>query len=137
MKTLILAAIRCSLMFLVTASLFFVRPAQAYTVTLEQVGSNVVANGSGPINLTGLTFLNSVTVGGIGVNAISGIISTGPTGSVNVDLYNGFTGPASFGSGGTISANTGNGDFVAIQGLVGGSCSCHRAMSPVLLYRIA
>jgi hypothetical protein len=47
MKTLILAAIRCSLMFLVTASL---RPAQAYTVTLEQVGSNVVANGSGAIN---------------------------------------------------------------------------------------
>ena len=56
MKTLILAAIRCSLMFTaVTASLFSVRPAEAYTVTLEQVGSNVVANGSGAINLTGLT----------------------------------------------------------------------------------
>jgi hypothetical protein len=54
MKTLILAAIRCSLMFTaVTASLFSVRPAQAYLVTLEQVGSNVVANGSGAINLTG------------------------------------------------------------------------------------
>ena len=39
MKTLILAAIRCSLMFLVTASLFSVRPAQAnYIVTLQQVG---------------------------------------------------------------------------------------------------
>ena len=58
MKTLILAAIRCSLMFTaVTASLFCVRPAEAYTVTLEQMGSNVVANGSGAINLTGLTFL--------------------------------------------------------------------------------
>ena len=57
MKTLILAAIRCSLMFTaVTASLFSVQPAQAYTVTLQQVGSNVVATGSGPINLTGLTF---------------------------------------------------------------------------------
>ena len=30
-----------------------------YIVTLEQIGSNVVANGSGPINLTGLTFLAS------------------------------------------------------------------------------
>ena len=60
MKTLILAAIRCSLMFTaVTASLFSVRPAQAYTVTLEQVGANVVANGSGAINLTGLTFAGS------------------------------------------------------------------------------
>ena len=57
MKTLILAAIRCSLMFTaVTASLFFVGPAQAYTVTLEQVGSNVVATGSGAFDLTGLTF---------------------------------------------------------------------------------
>ena len=56
MKTLILAAIRCSLMFTaVTASLFSVQPAQAYTVTLQQVGSNVVATGSGAINLTGLT----------------------------------------------------------------------------------
>ena len=56
MKTLILAAIRCSLMFTaVTAPLFCVRPAQAYTVTLQQMGSNVVANGSGAINLTGLT----------------------------------------------------------------------------------
>ena len=58
MKTLILAAIRCSLMFTaVTASLFSVRPAEAYTVTLQQMGANVVANGSGAINLTGLTFL--------------------------------------------------------------------------------
>ena len=61
MKILILAAVRCSLIFTaVTASLFSVQPAQAYTVTLEQVGSNVVANGSGAINLTGLTFLVSV-----------------------------------------------------------------------------
>ncbi len=56
MKTVILAAIRCSLMFTaVTASLFSVRPAQAYMVTLEQIGSNVVATGSGAVNLTGLT----------------------------------------------------------------------------------
>jgi hypothetical protein len=57
MKTIILAAIRCSLMFTaVTASLFSIRPAQAYTVTLEQMGSNVVAIGSGAIDLTGLIF---------------------------------------------------------------------------------
>ena len=63
MKTLILAAIRCSLMFTaVTASLFCVRPAQAYTVTLQQMGSNVVANGSGAINLTGLTFFAQLAI---------------------------------------------------------------------------
>jgi hypothetical protein len=56
MKTLILAAIRCSLMFTaVTASLFSVRPAQAnYIVTLKQNGPNVVATGSGAFDLTGL-----------------------------------------------------------------------------------
>jgi len=45
-----------TLFAIAVTSLFFVRPAQAYIVTLQQVGSNVVANGSGAINLTGLTF---------------------------------------------------------------------------------
>ena len=63
MKTLILAAIRCSLMFTVTASLFSVQPTQAYTVRLLQMGSNVVANGSGAINLTGLIFQGTSSVG--------------------------------------------------------------------------
>ena len=42
-------------------SLFSVQPAQAFMVTLDQVGANVVATGSGPINLTGLTFVESIT----------------------------------------------------------------------------
>ncbi len=43
---------------IVIACVISVRPAQAgYIVTLEQVGSNVVATGSGPIDLTGLKFL--------------------------------------------------------------------------------
>jgi len=62
MKTLILAALRYSLMFFVTASPFLVPPVQAYTVTLQQVGSNVVATGSGAIDLTGLTFRVSGTL---------------------------------------------------------------------------
>jgi hypothetical protein len=58
MKTLILAAIRSSVIFTAVAvtSLFSVQPAQAYRVTLKEVGSRVVANGSGAFNLTGLTF---------------------------------------------------------------------------------
>ena len=62
-------------------SLFSVRPAQAYTVTLQQVGSNVVANGSGPINLTGLTFVQSGhVIGGAFIRPACGVIQTGPTG---------------------------------------------------------
>ena len=42
---------------IVLAWLLSVRPAQAgYIVTLQQVGPNVVATGSGAIDLTGLTF---------------------------------------------------------------------------------
>ncbi len=120
MKTLILAVIRCSLMFLVTAAPFSVRPAQAYTVTLDQVGSNVVANGSGAINLMGLTFFGTGS-SSVQVFAKGGLILTGPTvaGDIGQTIYTGFTGPASFGSGGRFFANTGSGDFVGILGNVG------------------
>jgi hypothetical protein len=120
MKTLILAAIRCSLMFTaVTASLFSVRPAQAYTVTLEQVGSNVVANGSGAINLTGLTKASTLFGGPSGIEADIGFILTGAPSGGTFDGYFGFTGPMSFGSGGFFAPNTGSGDFVGINALIG------------------
>ena len=77
MKPLMRAVIRCSLMLLVTAPLFSVRPAQAYTVTLEQMGANVVANGSGPINLTGLTFLMQGIAGAVIKAANPAFILTG------------------------------------------------------------
>ena len=48
---------------IVLAWLLSVRPAQAgYTVTLQQVGPDVVATGSGAIDLTGLTFSHSGSV---------------------------------------------------------------------------
>jgi hypothetical protein len=120
MKTLILAAIRCSLMFTaVTASLFSVRPAQAYTVTLEQVGSNVVANGSGAINLTGLTKASTPFGGPSAIAANLGFILMGaPSGGIS-DGYFGFTGPMSFGSGDVFFPNTGSGDLVGINGFLG------------------
>jgi hypothetical protein len=98
-------------------SLFSVRPAQGYIVTLAQVGSNVVATGSGPINLTGLTFAQSGQVtGGAFIGPSNALIQTGPTGLVNFDLYGGlFTGPTSFGSGLGTFADTGSGDFVGIH----------------------
>jgi hypothetical protein len=116
MKTLILAAVRCSLMFTaVTGSLVCVQPAQAYTVTLRQVGSNVVANGSGAVNLTGLTLVGSGD--GLLAEIISkrGVIEMGPAVSGSLDQYRGFSGPTSFESGGPIGAGNGSGDFVGIR----------------------
>ena len=95
-------------------SLFSARPAQAYTVTLAQVGSDVVETGSGAVNLTGLTLDTT----GLGLFAIMrpdlALLSSGQGGGVPIDFYMGFTGPASFGSGGQTNASTGSGDFVGI-----------------------
>ena len=122
MKTLILAAIRCSLMFTaVTAPLFCVRAAQAYTLTLQQVGANVVANGSGGFNLTGLTFLGTFSFSDTGgIAPALGIITTKGPGDVNIDGYGNFTGPTNFGSGGLIFSNSGSGDLVGISATAGG-----------------
>jgi VPDSG-CTERM motif len=119
MKALPKKLLPLTLFAIAITSLLCVRPAEAYTVTLRQFGSNVVANGSGAINLTGLTFQGS-TFGTItGIRANTGSIGTGPLAQLNFDFYTGFTGPTSFGSGASFLPNTGSGDFVGIFGLAG------------------
>jgi hypothetical protein len=100
------------------ALLLIVSPsAQAYTVTLQQVGSNVVATGSGAMDLTGLTGPFPGQGSGFGfIGPSSAIIETGPKGLTNFDSYGGFTGPMSFGGGiAGAPTNTGSGDLVGIN----------------------
>jgi len=99
-----------------------VRPAQAnsYVVTLEQVGSNVVATGSGAIDLTALSFLS--TAGRLlpDVFPSSGQIITGQANAAHI--YGGpISGPTSFGSGSGFptAATSGSGDIVGIVGASG------------------
>src|SRR6266550_3667637 len=107
---------------IVLAWLLSVRPAQAgYTVTLQQVGPDVVAIGSGPINLKGLTFSQSGSLGpaikpfGNGSGLGSRFIYTGTSSSV--DFYSGaINGPTSFGSAFVTVASSGSGDMVGING---------------------
>jgi hypothetical protein len=90
-------------------------PAQAgYVVDLTQQGSNVVATGSGPIDLTGLSFFANEGIGAQ-LDPEFGNIGTGPT-SGRADFYSGLTGPRSFGSRGFIFASSGSGDLVGISG---------------------
>jgi hypothetical protein len=89
-----------------------------YVVDLTQQGSNVVATGSGTIDLAGLSLLvpGGPTPGGALAPSV-GLIITGPgPGVVNFDLYQGVIGPANFGSGGIILASSGSGDLVRVQG---------------------
>jgi hypothetical protein len=92
-------------------------PAQAgYVVTLTQEGGDVVATGSGPIDLTGLSFVTSGSATS-GMLPLGGEITTG--GPAGADLFSGFTGPGSFGSGGVTVASSRGGDLVGIVGLGG------------------
>jgi hypothetical protein len=88
----------------------------AYIATLEQVGSNVVATGTGTIDLTGLSFNQSVDEPA-SMSPVVGYIVTGPapmTATLS-DLYTGFAGPTSFGSKGATFASSGSGDVVGID----------------------
>jgi hypothetical protein len=108
------------------------RPAQAYTVTLQQVGSNVVATGSGAMDLTGLTGPFSGQGTGFGfIGPSSAIIETGPKGLTNFDSYGGFTGPAlpATLAAETLSALTTSATTTLL--------TCHRDISPELLYQAA
>ena len=90
--------------------------ASPYVVTLEEVGSNVVATGSGQIDLTGLSFFISQGgyVSGFLVPADKRIL-TGAGGQV--DLYDGsISGPSVFGSGSETIAGSGSGDNVGLFG---------------------
>ena len=76
--------------------------AGGYTVTLQQVGPNVVATGNGAINLTGLTFANSTSLSpevhpaiGLGPMQACNIYTGLPSSSVD-SYVGGLNGPTSF-----------------------------------------
>ena len=92
-----------------------VRPAQAgYVVTLQQVGPDVVATGSGTLDTTGLAKNVDPPFAPALVQPDAGTINTGPTGftSDSERLGNLVSGPASFGSGEQTLASSGSGDTV-------------------------
>jgi hypothetical protein len=84
-----------------------------YVVNLTETGGDVVATGSGTINLTDLSF--NIGSGGFPPVIIPNVGEAlfGLPGSA-IDLYDTPIGPASFGSGGTEATNIGTGDYVGI-----------------------
>jgi hypothetical protein len=97
-----------------------VRPAHAgYIVTLQQVGTDVVATGNGAIDLTGLTLSPNMFLTLSEIVPKSAFIDTGPTSLSAVAGYLGFSGPTSFGSGLLALPNSGSGDIVGIHAASG------------------
>lgn len=97
-----------------------ISPGQAgYIVTLQQVGSVVVATGSGAIDLTGLIKFNPTELIPEMYPSVA-IILTGQGGNF-VDFYGlgSISGPRNFGSGGPTFASSGTGDIVGMDGGAG------------------
>lgn len=87
----------------------------AYVVDLTQQGSDVVATGSGTIDLTDLSFDTALVFGNPGIGPGTSVILIGVTGTAFVDIYTGATGPGSFGSGGFTAESSGSGDLVGVS----------------------
>ena len=88
----------------------------AFTLTFLEQGSDVVATGSGTIDLAGFTKPPSepIDLHNSGVEARMALTGTAGT----VKAYTGITGPSSFGSGCSTNAN-GGGDAIAVHGADG------------------
>jgi len=88
----------------------------AFIVTIEQVGSNVVENGSGSIDLTDLTLVSGLEHdSAVMVPSADGIIIglANPNLPIGV-IYAAISGPSNFGSGGFELASSGSGDHVGL-----------------------
>jgi hypothetical protein len=88
----------------------------AYVVAFEEVGSDVVATGSGSIDLTDLIGNGSGGARGF-VAGFGALEFTGPTSFASYDGYVAAIGPSSFGGSDGIFADLGSGSIVGIGGL--------------------
>jgi hypothetical protein len=82
-------------------------------VTIQQVGANVVATGSGEFDLSGLTLLQ------LPVGFVAGVrpgVAILQLSSGALDPYSGASGPTSFGQSGIFNASSSSGQVVAIVG---------------------
>jgi hypothetical protein len=85
-------------------------------ITIDQVGSNVVATGSGSLDLTDLSegIPGSIDFGIVGAN--NGVLVVGPQFLGVVDVYTGISGPSSFGGGSGHQASSGSGGPLGVFG---------------------
>jgi hypothetical protein len=114
MKILTVAGTAACVLLLVTAAGHAVTVADPYTVTIEQVGSNVVVTGTGEFDLSGLSLVGDSSGSAALIIPTEGILYLD---SAKADYYSGLTGPTSFGTGGAAVASASSGGFVGISGI--------------------
>jgi hypothetical protein len=89
-------------------------------ISVTQVGNDVVATGSGTINLTSLSLFGTQN-GGASLFPDDAFLQIGPAlgGPVGQDLYSGVSGPTSFGSALFTGALSGTGNQIGVNGQFG------------------
>ena len=90
-----------------------------YIVTLQEVGPNVVATGTGAFDLTGLAleFTNDPSAGAQISPSTAQMVMGSTSVDVPVDDYQGLVGPLNFGVGPRTNATSGSGDHVILDRL--------------------
>jgi hypothetical protein len=89
----------------------------AYTINISESGGDVVAIGSGSLNLAGLVNLGNPNMDP-SVHAQDALLAIG--GAVpSIRPYVGIAGPVNFGPGGLVNASSGTGDLVGLVGSTG------------------
>jgi hypothetical protein len=118
MKIMTNAAVGAAVVIGLDVSVLPVQAAYVVDLTQEVIGgvNDVVANGSGTIDLTDLGSPVVTEFIATGITPNFPAIETGPANGNDGDAYSGITGPPNFGSGGQTSPSTGNGDIVGISG---------------------
>jgi len=91
-----------------------------YIATLDQVGADLLVTGTGSIDFTDLTFINSLSNGFPNIEASVAQLRLGSPFST-VSQYSGISGPTSFGSGTMFNtfADSGSGNLVGVAGSIG------------------
>lgn len=100
--------------FAVTGPRAHATPQVPFVLTIQQVGSNVVATGSGSISTTGLTLEQASGPSSGGLNPSLGISFAGTGSSTEFD--GSFSGPSSFGSGSYNGSSSDGGSLVGYAG---------------------
>lgn len=106
---------------LVAVLAFVVAPSRVhavYTLTLRQVGNDVVLSGSGTLNLTALAFVQT-NVANVGVYSDGAYVAVGSDSANTADSYSGLTGPADFGSSQSFFRGFGSGTITGVYGRFG------------------
>jgi PEP-CTERM motif len=87
-----------------------------FVITIQQSGNNVVASGSGSINVSAL-HLDGPGVAGPFIQADTAILYLGAPAS-SIENYSGITGPTNIGSGAsTVIGSSGSGSFIGVRGV--------------------